>query len=289
LGFSDKDVVVIVNIDDVGMHNDEVTASFEALDFGMVKSGSIMVPCPGFEQAAERWKKNPELDLGIHCTLTCEWGKKFPWSPVLSESEVPTLYNPDGIMWENVQELLSHADKKEIVKELDAQIQKILAMGLIPTHIDHHMDFYYYNAGLYADVMQLSRKYNLIMRVWRRRKYRFPVIKNNLISLRRQGYVFPDSQMGLYMMSGSKDSGALRKDKYFNFLRSLRPGVHNIKVHIVKKTKAIEDIMGEHHASIRQIDHTIWTSPETKALAEELGITFIGFRPLQQLQARTLT
>ena len=43
-------------------------------------------------------------------------------------------------------------------------------------------------------------------------------------------------------------------------------------------------IMGKHHSSIRKIDYDIWTSDDTKKLAEELGIHFIGFRPLQYLQ-----
>ena len=66
LGYSDKDILVIVNIDDVGLHKDETEASFRALNFGMVKSGSIMVPCPNFDQVIKLWQENPEIDLGIH-------------------------------------------------------------------------------------------------------------------------------------------------------------------------------------------------------------------------------
>ena len=82
LGYSDKDIIVIVNIDDVGMHKDETEASFRALNFGMVKSGSIMVPCPNYDQVIKLWRENPEIGLGIHLTLTCEWGEKYPWAPV---------------------------------------------------------------------------------------------------------------------------------------------------------------------------------------------------------------
>ena len=74
LGYSNKDILVIVNIDDVGMHKDETEASFSAMNFGLVKSGSIMVPCPNFGRVVKLWKENIDLDLGIHLTLTCEWG-----------------------------------------------------------------------------------------------------------------------------------------------------------------------------------------------------------------------
>jgi hypothetical protein len=33
-------------------------------------------------------------------------------------------------------------------------------------------------------------------------------------------------------------------------------------------------------------DYKYWSSPETKALSEELGIIFIGYRELQKLQAK---
>jgi hypothetical protein len=287
LGYSNKDILVIVNIDDVGIHKDETQASFRVLKFGMVKSGSIMVPCPNFNHTIKLWEGNPEIDLGLHLTLTCEWGERYPWSPILSKAEVPSLYNPKGIMWQNVSELLQHAKRKHINMELDAQINRVLDAGLKPSHLDHHMDFYYHS-DLFADVMELSRKYNLPMRVWRRRKYKFPLIKNNLISLRRMGYVFPDTQMGLYMMEEQNPSLDSRKAKYYHYLRSLKPGVHNIKVHVAFQTEELRNIMGEHYSSIRQIDYDVWCSDDTKKLAEQLGFVFIGFRPLQQLQGETM-
>jgi hypothetical protein len=39
------------------------------------------------------------------------------------------------------------------------------------------------------------------------------------------------------------------------------------------------------NAHFRHGDYVYWTGLETKALAEILGITFIGYRELQQLQA----
>jgi predicted glycoside hydrolase/deacetylase ChbG (UPF0249 family) len=287
LDYSNKDVLVIVNIDDVGMHKDGTEASFRALNFGIVKSGSVMVPCPNFDHVIKLWKNTPETDLGIHLTLTCEWGEKYPWTPVLSKKNVPSLYNTQGIMWPNVYEILQHANRKEINMELEAQINKILDAGLKPSHLDHHMDFYYHS-DLFADVMELSRKYSLPMRVWRRKRYRLPLIKNNLISLRRMGYVFPDTQMGIYNMPGQNQSIEFRRAKYYEHLRSLKPGVHNIKIHIAFNTEEMQNIMGNHSSSIRQIDYDVWTSDDTKKLAEELNIIFIGFRPLQQLQKKLM-
>lgn len=287
LGYSDQDILVIVNIDDIGLHKDATVASFRALSFGMVMTGSVMVPCPDYSRVVQLWNENPEIDLGIHLTLTCEWGARYSWTPILSSGEVPSLYNPDGIMWATVEELLRHATRQDIHRELDAQINRMLDDGLDPSHLDHHMDFYYVAEDIFADVMELSRKYNLPMRVWRRRRYRLPFVKNNLAALRRKGFVFPDTQMGLYGMKGQDQSIVTRKKRYHDYLRSLKPGVHNIKLHTAFLTEELQNIMGPHHASIRQIDYEVWTSEETRRIANDLGIKYVGFRPLQRLQSES--
>lgn len=288
LGYSDKDILVIVNIDDVGLHKDETKASFMALNFGIVKSGSIMVPCPNYKQVIKLWRENPEIDLGIHLTLTCEWGEKYPWAPVLPIKDVPSLYNPEGIMWPTIEALLLHASRNDIEGELEAQINKVIDTGLKPSHLDCHMNFAFHG-DFFTLLMELSRKFNLPMRVEKRKRYKLPFIKNNLWSLYRKGYVFPDTRKGIYMMEGGDQSLEYRKATYHNHLRSLRPGVHNIHVHLAFHTKELQSLMGLRDSSIRQIDYDVWTSDDTKILAQELGIIFINFRPLQKLQERLTT
>lgn len=288
LGYSDKEILVIVNIDDVGLHKDETEASFRALNFGMVKSGSIMVPCPNYYQVIKLWQENPEIDLGIHLTLTCEWGEKYPWSPVLSKADVPSLYNEGGIMWPTVEDLLPHAKRKEIEMELEAQINKIVNAGLYPTHIDYHMHWAYYS-DLFLLAIELSRKYNLPLRPRDNRRYKLPFIKNNLSSLRRKGYVFPDTQMGMYLTGSQNPSLDFWKMKYLDYFRSLKPGVHNVKVHLAFQTSDINNLLGYHSSLIRHIDYEVWTSEDVKKIAADLGITFIGFRPLQKLQKQFMS
>jgi len=130
----------------------------------------------------------------------------------------------------------------------------------------------------------LSRKYKLPVHVPGRRRYKLPFVKNNLISLRRRGYVFPDTQMGVYKTGAQNLSLDFWKAIYHEHLRSLKPGVHIIKVHIGFQTNELQHITGMHDSSIRQIDYDVWTSDDTKKVAEKLGIIFIGYRPLQQLQ-----
>lgn len=287
LGYSDKDIIVIANIDDVGLHKDETEASFKAFKSGMVKSGSLMTPCPNFDRAIELWKDNPEVDLGVHLTLTCEWGVKYPWAPILPKNDIPSLYNSQGIMWQNVKELLLHAKREDIERELEAQIKKVLNKGLKPSHLDYHMNFAF-QANLFPIVLKLSCKYKIPMRVPKNKKFKFPFIRNNFWSLRRKGYVFADTRKGLYMMSGEDQTLEYRKTKYHEQLRSLKPGINNINLHIAFHTKELENIMGFHDVSIRNIDYDVWTSDDTKLLAKELGIIFTDFRRFQKLQERLM-
>jgi len=288
LGYSDKAILVIVNIDDVGLHKDVTEASFKALKFGMVKTGSIMVPAPNFERAINLWQENPEIDLGIHLTLTSdEWGEKYSGSTVLPKTDVPSLYSPQGIMWTTDEAFVMHAKRKDMENEMEAQIRKVLDTGLKPSHLDHHMSIYSHPDFL-SILVELSLKYKLPMHLPGRRRYKLPFIKNNFSSLRRRGHVFPDTQMGIYQKGEQNLTLDFWKARYHDRLRSLKPGVHIIKVHIAFNTKELQSITGLHDSSIRQIDYDVWTSDDTKKLAQELGITFIGYRPLQHLQEKVM-
>ncbi len=287
LGFSGEDILVIVNIDDVGMHRDVTDASFKAFEFGMVKSGSIMTPCPDFEYSIEHWKKVPNTGLGVHLTLTCEWQEKYPWSPVLSDREVPSLYNSNGLMWATNEEFFAHAKMNDIKKELEAQINKILDTGLKPSHLDHHMNVYRHPAFL-SIILELSHKYSLFAHIPVRKRYKLPFTKNNLWTLRKKGFIFSDSLMGAYSTEGERLSLKSWEAQYHDYLRSLKPGLHVIKVHIASKTEDFVSISSQHDSSIRQMDYEIWTSESTKNVADELGITFIDYRQLQNLQNRMI-
>lgn len=283
LGFDRNDTVLIVNIDDMGLHADETSASIETLRFGLAQSASLMVPCPYFQNAVREWKTSRCGDLGVHLTLTCEWGEAYGWAPILPKREVSSLYSPKGIMWSTTRELRANARRNEIRRELVAQIEKAYENGIEPTHLDHHMDFYY-DKELFRDVMELAHEYGLPMRVWRARRYRWPFARNNLNSLRRKGFVFPDTQMGFYMQRSSPLTLDKRMEDYHNYIKALRPGVHNIKIHVARYSSELVRIIGYSDALIRSLDYAIWTSEKTLDLIVRRGIKVISFRALRELQ-----
>jgi predicted glycoside hydrolase/deacetylase ChbG (UPF0249 family) len=187
-------------------------------------------------------------------------------------------------MWPNVESLVQHARVNEVLMEAEAQIRKVLAFGVQPTHLDAHMDWYMANTDYFEGVMQLAQKYHLPMRVWQRKRTRLPWWPNNPAEMRREGFVFPDNQTGYYNIEGEDKRSGLRQEKYSRFLNSLHPGVHEITLHLAFRTAEIEAFMGPEDVARRTRDYDIWTGQTTRAIIQSRKIILVGFRNLQKLQ-----
>ncbi len=138
LGFSDNDRVAIIHVDDVGMCLSGMDAFAELWEVGIISSGAVMVPCPWFPRAAEYARTHPQADLGVHATLTSEW-KNYRWGPVSTRDPQSGLMDEEGYFHATVAGVAEHADPACVAAEIDAQVQKALAAGIQPTHLDTHM------------------------------------------------------------------------------------------------------------------------------------------------------
>jgi chitin disaccharide deacetylase len=130
--------ILIPHLDDVGMCHGANRACLELMGRGFVSSASVMVPCPWFPEIAEAASARPELDLGIHLTLTSEW-PTYRWRPISTASKASGLIDGDGFMWRDVPSLRRHVDVVAAEEEMRAQIEAGQAAGIDATHIDTHM------------------------------------------------------------------------------------------------------------------------------------------------------
>jgi len=112
--------------------------AFEALRRGPATCGSLMVPCPGFPEAAELARASPGLDLGVHLTLNAEW-PRYRWGPVAGAAAVPSLVDHEGGLLPTTRETLERGRPEQVELELRAQIERALAAGIDVTHLDAHM------------------------------------------------------------------------------------------------------------------------------------------------------
>jgi predicted glycoside hydrolase/deacetylase ChbG (UPF0249 family) len=138
LGFDATDRVAVVHADDIGMCHAANLGAFQALREGIATCGSIMVPCPWFQEAVELAKAGPELDLGVHLTLNAEW-PHYRWGPVAGRSAVPSLLDEQGFLPRTSIETVQRARPDEVEVELRAQVEMALEAGIDVTHLDGHM------------------------------------------------------------------------------------------------------------------------------------------------------
>jgi predicted glycoside hydrolase/deacetylase ChbG (UPF0249 family) len=99
--------------------------------------GSVMVPCPWFAEIVDA-NAYLDLDLGVHLTLTSEWAH-YRWRPISTTSRASGLIDLDGYFHRDIPSLLPKLVPAAAEMEMAAQIDRALASGLRPTHVDAHM------------------------------------------------------------------------------------------------------------------------------------------------------
>ncbi|MDO8358538.1 MAG: polysaccharide deacetylase family protein [Devosia sp.] len=127
---------IVIHHDDLGGSHGANLAFVELCDLGVVTSGAVMVPCPWFPEIAGIARARPDLDVGVHLTLTSEFSP-FRWRPLTGVAD-NGLCDADGFFWSRV-EPARRADPRAVEAELRAQIDTALAAGIDATHLDAHM------------------------------------------------------------------------------------------------------------------------------------------------------
>lgn len=129
---------LILHVDDIGMFGSTVDAFLNLHSRGLVTSGSIMTPCSATSTLVEDKDllNQANLDLGVHLTLTCEWGSD-QWTPLsnLSFSTEPQKRSFSANPW-----LDDVVDRKSAIREeFSAQLKWAYENGVDVTHLDTHM------------------------------------------------------------------------------------------------------------------------------------------------------
>jgi chitin disaccharide deacetylase len=167
LGFAAGDRVAILHADDVGMCPATLPAFAELIAEGALSSGSLMVPCPAFPQAAvfaRSHPSHPQVDLGVHLTLNSEWAT-YRWGPLSPAGASSGLRDAEGF-FPREREAVGEADPKAVAAELAAQLDAALAAGFDITHLDAHM-FAALQPRLLPTYLALARERRLPALVWR--------------------------------------------------------------------------------------------------------------------------
>ena len=276
LGYPRDSKLLIIHADDLGVAHSEDAASFDALDKHAATSASIMVPCPWLTEVAAYAKAHPDADLGLHLTLTAEW-KTDRWGPVESKDKIPSLLDPDGYLWPEVAPALQHIKAEDAEREIRAQIEHAMAMGIHPTHVDSHMGVLFERPDLFAVYVKIAREYKLPFLA--SLDANTPKALSSLLSSN-------DLLVDNVVMAFPSVSPAGWKDFYLNAIKNLKPGLTEIIVHLAHDDAESQAVMVDHPdygAAWRQRDYDVVTSAEFRKALDDNHIILVHWSDLKKL------
>jgi predicted glycoside hydrolase/deacetylase ChbG (UPF0249 family) len=278
LGYGPRARLLIVHADDLGLAQGVNDAFFAGLASGRINSGSAMVPCGKFDGVAAFARAHPEADIGLHLTLTTGPFAR-PWGPVAPPAQVPSLVDGQGLFhqkWTPKTPIMP--DEVEI--ELQAQIDKALAGGLRPTHLDSHQFLLQMkDARLFEVYLRVSRAHGLPILVSRGWFKAFPYIEALL------------DGSDIVLDRITTINGPMPPEQWPDFYRSkikaLPPGISEMVTHPGfdgPDLQAFFQGRQDWGAAWRQRDFDYFSSDEFSSLLEEEDIQLITWREIATRQ-----
>lgn len=269
LGWNAGDRVLIIHSDDAGMSLANNEGTREAMDYGLVTSASVMMPCAWVPGWLAYTKERPGIDSGLHLTLTSEYDE-YRWGPVAGKSQVPGLTDEQGCLPDNVGLVVENATPDEVETEIRAQIDRAETMGLPITHMDSHMGtlfrpefidrFVKVGIEKQIPILMAPRAGDIAKKVW---EGGLPVLD----------HIHTDSY-------NWKTTNIDEKVAHFvDAIRNLKPGVTYMIIHCTKPNDVIGKING--NRDFLYGDYFAMIDPRTKQAIEEEGIILTTMKELK--------
>ena len=274
LGYPPGTKLIVVHADDLGETHSVNAAAIKALQAGTINSASLMVPCPWFPEMADYAKSHPDADFGLHLTLTSE-RVYYRWGPVAPADKVPSLVDQNGYFhheWKQGE----HIDAKEVEIELRAQIERALAMGVRPTHLDSHQYRLIMNGKeLFDTMLRVAHEYKLPVFVTRDWFADHPYLQASLgpsdIVLDHTVTIEPEIPPEKWA------------EFYLNELKNLKPGVTEFVIHPGYDDEELRAATRERSSwgsAWRQRDYDFFTSDQFREILAQQNIKQISWREL---------
>jgi predicted glycoside hydrolase/deacetylase ChbG (UPF0249 family) len=253
---------LIINADDFGFTTDVNAGIVHAHREGVLTSTTLMATGDAFDDAVRLARENPTLDAGCHLVL------------VQGRSLVTGRIFPDG-----PRDLVPMLVKRriDVAAELRAQIEKIVAAGIRPTHLDSHKHTHIIPA-VFRAVVRLAREFQI--------PYVRVPLDASLPAVRlpcrvaRRYYQRLAREHGVRMTDhflGFRLTGSLTEEALAAALRRLPEGSTEFMCHpgyLGPELKQAQTRLKD--SRVRELEALV--SPRIRALAGELGIELASFR-----------
>jgi chitin disaccharide deacetylase len=276
LGYPADSKLLIIHADDLAIAHSEDAASFDALEKNTVTSASIIVPGPWLTEVAAYAKAHPDADLGLHLALTSEW-KTYRWASVESKDKVQSLFDPSGYLWPETLPAVHNIKPEEAEREIRAQVERAMALGIHPTHLDSHMGMLFSSPELFAVYVKVAHEYKLPFLA-----VRIPNAPAAFFSLLSDKDVIVDS----VVIANPTVHANEWRDFYVNAVKNLKPGLTEIIVHLGHDDAELQAVTLDHPdygSAWRQRDLDVVTSTEFKKALEENHVILVKWKDLKKL------
>ena len=267
---------LIVNADDFGFTVDVNRGILEAHRKGILTATTLMANGAAFEDAVRLAKETPSLDAGCHLVL------------IGGRSLLP----PHAALPASVPELLRAlaARRIRVYEELAAQVRKILAAGLHPTHLDTHKHTHLAPPVLEA-VARIAGEFDIR---WVRRPFDLPInaLRGRVPWLKRA------TSRGLGMLrgrfhhvlaahgcrttdhfAGFQITGRFRAPELAQLIRELPDGVTEFMCHPGYCGSDLRNARTRLKES-RERELEALTAPETRQALADSGVELADYRML---------
>lgn len=273
LGYHSDARLLLVNADDLGMYESINDGVIPAFTNGLVRSTSLMTPCPGAPHALKLLAQHPKLRFGIHLSIIRDIDT-YHWGPLAPREQVPSLLDSDGNLFhmDRLSALMAQATIDDVETEFRTQIDAVLDTNLTPTHLDWHCLYNGDRSDIFDLSLTLAREYGLALRA------DSPAYIADL-----QGQGLPTSDHPL-LDSFSLDLDA-KLTRYADLLRNLPVGLTHWAVHPSLGDAASRAIDPDGWR-VRRTDFDFLTSQAAQDIIAAEGIVLISYEPLQQAWQR---
>lgn len=274
LGHPANSKLLIIHADDLAAAHSIDVASFDALDKGAITSASIMVPTPWITEVAAYARAHPNADLGLHLTLTSEW-ETYRWGSVSPPDKVSSLLDSTGTFPNDESIVAARAKPAEAEREIRAQIDRALALGIRPTHLDSHMGSLFTTPELIATYVKVAREYRLpFLAVRDPRAPLGPALNDK------------DVLLDAVVIANREVPRDKWKEFYLKAIADLKPGLTELIVHLGHDDSELQAVTVDHEAygsAWRQRDYEVMFSPEFKKALRDNHVILVTWRELGKL------
>ncbi|MCS6951431.1 MAG: ChbG/HpnK family deacetylase [Bryobacterales bacterium] len=246
--------LLIVNADDFGFTRDVNAGILEAHERGILTSATLMATGAAFEDAVQRARSHPSLDVGCHLVLV--------GAPGLPES-LPEL-------------VAAVAARRLPLRDiLRAQVEKILGAGLQPTHVDTHKHTHLL-PWIFRAVAQVAGEFGIR---WVRRPLPLPGVDS------LAGRIL--SRYGLRMtdhFAGFRLTGRLGVPQLVHLIRRLPTGLTELMCHPGRCGEELRRAPTRLKES-REQELAALTAPEVREALASSGVRLVSFRDVEVPEA----